>query len=78
MTFTNAQREAVEKDGLVAITIDGIDYVVLRRDAYNRLKSTLAEGLGHEDLRSMLGRSAENSDWLDPVMDIYDDYDNHR
>jgi hypothetical protein len=78
MTFTNEQRQALERQGCVAVTLDGIECVVLRSDAYNQVRAILADGLNHDDLRAMLGRSAENSDWLGSAMDIYDDYDNQR
>ncbi|HET6880894.1 MAG TPA: hypothetical protein VFI31_12105 [Pirellulales bacterium] len=78
MTFTNEQREAVERAGSVALNIDGIDCVVLRADVYDQVRAVLSDDLSHDDLRTMLARSAENSDWLDPSMDIYDDYDTHR
>lgn len=76
MTFTQEQREAIEQAGSVAVSIDGIDCVVLRADVYDQVRAVLSDDLRHGDLRAMLARSAENSDWLDPSMDIYDDYDN--
>ncbi|MBW3595992.1 MAG: hypothetical protein KY475_01810 [Planctomycetes bacterium] len=76
MTLTSAQRSAIENGEPVRITIDGIDCIVLGADAYDTLGA--AESLTHEELRGMLARSAEGSDWLDPAMDIYDDYDAHR
>jgi hypothetical protein len=78
MTFTKEQREAIERKGSASMTIDGIDCVVLRADIYDKLESLWADDLTHEDLRAMLARSAEGSDWLDPAMDIYDEYDEHR
>ena len=78
MTFTKEQREAIERAGSVALTIDGIECVVLRADLYNHVRSVLSDDLTHDELRAMLARSAEHSDWLDPSMDIYDDYDKHR
>ena len=78
MTFTKEQREAVERQGAIAITIDGIDCVVLRADLYDQVRAVLPDDLSHDELRAILARSAENSDWLDPSMDIYDDYDKHR
>lgn len=78
MTFTKEQREATERAGSLAVTIDGIECVVLRADLYNQVRAVLADDLTHDELRAMLARSAENSEWLDPSMDIYDDYDQHR
>lgn len=78
MTFNKEQREAIEQAGSVAVTIDGIECVVLRADVYNQARAVLADDLSHDELRALLARSAENSDWLDPSMDIYDGYDSHR
>ena len=41
MTFTKEQRRAVETNGMVPITIDGIDCVVVRADLYDRAKGTI-------------------------------------
>ena len=78
MTFTKEQREAVETAGFVPMTIDGIECVVLRADLFGKVGTILPDGLTHDELRMMLARSAQGSDWLDPAMDIYDEYDNHR
>lgn len=78
MTFTKEEREAIEQAGSVAVTVDGIDCVVLRAEVYDRVRAVLTNSLDHDELRAMLARSAENSDWLDPSMDIYDEYDKHR
>lgn len=78
MTFSKEQREAVERTGSIAVNIDGIDCVVLRADVYDQVGAVLSDDLSHDELRALLARSAENSDWLDRSMDIYDDYDKQR
>jgi hypothetical protein len=78
MTLSNEQRAAVQNNGAVPINIDGIDCVVLRADVFDKVKTVLAEGLSHEELRAMLAQSAQGSDWLDPGMNAYDNYDEHR
>ncbi|HJT36438.1 MAG TPA: hypothetical protein VJ783_30730 [Pirellulales bacterium] len=78
MTFTKEELEAIEQAGSVAVTVDGIDCVVLRAEVYDRVRAVLTNSLDHDELRAMLARSAENSEWLDPSMDIYDEYDKHR
>jgi len=78
MTFTKEQREAIEQAGSVAVTIDGIDCIVLRADVFDQVRAVLPDDLNHDELRAMLAHSAENSEWLDSSMDIYDDYDKHR
>jgi 20S proteasome alpha/beta subunit len=34
MTFTKEQREAIEQTGSIAVSIEGLDCVVLRADVY--------------------------------------------
>lgn len=76
--FTKEEREALENAGSVAVTVDGIACIVMRADLYSQMQTLLSNDLSHDELRAMLARSAEKSDWLDPSMDIYDDYENHR
>lgn len=78
MTFTKEQRESIERNGSVAVNIDGIECVVLRADIYDQVRDVFTDDVSHDELRAMLARSAEGSDWLDPSMDIYDDYEKHR
>jgi hypothetical protein len=78
MTLTKEQRETIEHAGSVAVTIDGIECVILRADVYDQVRTVLSDDPSHDDLRAMLALSAENSDWLDASMDTYDDYDKHR
>lgn len=78
MTFIKEPREAIETAGFVPMTIDGIECIVLRADVYGKIGTHLPDGLSHDKLRLMLARSAQGSDWLDPAMDVYDDYDYHR
>lgn len=78
MVFTEAQRRSLEYAGTIAMTIDGIDCIVLRADLYGQLRPPEPNDVGHDELRVMLARSAEDSDWLDESMDIYDEYDKHR
>lgn len=77
MTFTKEQREAVETKGTVPITIDGIECVVVRADVFDKVRTVMSDELTQDDLRAILARSAQGSDWLDESMDIYDDYDSH-
>ena len=78
MTLSNEQREAVVTGRTIPISIDGIECVVVRADVFQRVQSDSFDSLTHEELRALLARSAHGSDWLDPAMDIYDDYDKHR
>ena len=77
MTLTKEQREVVETGGTVPMTIEGIECVVLRADVFQKVRTVLTDGLSHDELRAMLARSAHGSNWLDPAMDVYDEYDKH-
>jgi len=78
MSFTKEQRAAVESMGTVPMTIDGIDCVVLRADVFAKVRGAITDGLTHDELDALLAETAQGSDWLDPAMDIYDRYDEHR
>ncbi len=78
MTFTTEQKDAITAHGTVPMTIDGIECVIVRTDVYEKVRTVLADDLTHEELRGMLARSAQGSEWLNPDMDIYDEYDKHR
>jgi hypothetical protein len=78
MTLSKEQREAVETGRMVPLTVDGIDCVLLRADVYDKVRTVLSDDLSHDELRALLARSASASDWLDPSMDVYDEYDKHR
>ena len=78
MTLTADQRKAVEAGQKVALNIDGIECVLLRADLFAKVEAAVVDGLTHEELDAMLAISADGSDWMDPAMDIYDEYDKHR
>jgi hypothetical protein len=78
MTFTSQQRQAVDTTGSVPMTIDGVDCVIVRADVFEKVRTAISDELNHDELRQMLARSAQGSDWLDEAMDIYDEYDKHR
>ena len=77
MILTNEERTIVEGGGNVAITLDGIPCVIVREDVFANVRSVLGHELHHGDLRARLARAFEASDWNDPAMDIYDEYDKH-
>jgi hypothetical protein len=78
MTLTQDQRKAVEAGQNVPLNVDGIDCILVRADVFEKVRNVLSDDLTHEELDAMLAVSAEGSDWMDPAMDIYDEYDKHR
>jgi hypothetical protein len=55
----------------------GVEIVCLRADLFDRVQEISGDDLTRDDLRAVLARAFKNSDWNDPAMDIYDDYDKH-
>jgi hypothetical protein len=78
MILTHEQRKAVEAGHNIPLTVDGIDCVIVRADIFEKVRAVLPDGLSHDELDALLAISAEGSDWMDPAMDIYDEYDKHR
>ena len=78
MRHTTAVKAPSKNRMLIAdriVILSGIECVVLRADVYDRIRYVVSDDVvSHDELRAMLARSAEGSDWLDPSMDIYDDY----
>ncbi len=55
------------------------EYVVLRADVFERVKSLLeADDLSSEEKLRLLAESGREAGWDAPEMDDYDDYDAHR
>ena len=78
MNLTNDQRKSIESGEAVPVVIDHLACVILREDVFDRVRSLLEEELNEEELRAIFARGIESSDWLDPVMDVYDEYDKHK
>ena len=69
--------DAAKRGEAVRLVADGIELVILRADAYERVKNLLYdEGVwSKEELRGILARSSDANGWNDPAMDAYDNYD---
>lgn len=80
MNLTNEQRLAIERGEAVAVTVDGTDAIVLRKDVYERVVGQVLGDSGWTDEESVrLGWEAGASiGWDTPEMAQYDDYDAHR
>jgi hypothetical protein len=77
MNLTAPEKAAVRNGEAVRVQEDGLEYVVVRADVYDRLKHLLYDPgeWTDEDLRRVLAKSAEANGWNEPEMDDYDHYD---
>ncbi|WP_417383562.1 hypothetical protein [Gimesia sp.] len=79
MKLTKEQSEAISRGEEIPVDVEGTECVLVRKDIYARICGVLrtagSDELTEEDLRRLLARSYESSDWNDPAMDIYNDYD---
>ncbi|EDL57029.1 hypothetical protein [Gimesia maris] len=79
MKLTKEQSDAISRGEEIPVDVEGTDCVLVRKDIYAKICGVLrkagSDELTEEDLRKLLARSYESSDWNDPAMDIYNDYD---
>ena len=74
MTFSQDQLDAIRSGATVPVTIDDQQFVVIPLDTFDEMRMLLDQA----ELRSIFARSIKSSNWNDPAMDIYDDYDNAK
>ncbi|MEI8020223.1 MAG: hypothetical protein WCH39_18630 [Schlesneria sp.] len=74
MTLTNEQRSVMLAKGKLPITVEGVDYVLVRTDVFNRLNMLLGEDWTYEEMRQALARSASENGWDERGMEAYDTY----
>jgi len=72
MTLTDEQLRAAAKGDNVRFLVNGVEYVVVRSEVFDRVKDLLDPD--QEELRAMLARSAEGNGWDEPGMEAYDSY----
>ncbi|HCO27389.1 MAG TPA: hypothetical protein DIT97_31935 [Gimesia maris] len=79
MKLTKEQAEAISRGEEIPVDVEGTECVLVRKDIYAKISEDVSKGrsdeLTEEDIRKLLARSYESSDWNDPAMDIYNDYD---
>ncbi|QDV16875.1 hypothetical protein Pan153_15090 [Gimesia panareensis] len=82
MKLTKEQSEAISRGEEIPVDVEGTECVLVRKDIYAKIcgvvRTAASDELTEKDLRRLLARSYESSDWNDPAMDIYDDYDTVR
>lgn len=71
--LTPAQQQALARGEAVSITVDAAHLVVVPQDLFESLQEQA--GKDHNELREIFARAVESSDWNDPAMDVYDEYD---
>jgi len=80
MNITQVQLNQAKSGQVVEITENGDEFVLIRRDVYERVKKVLYDDSepSENELRAIFARGIESSDWNDPAMDVYDEYDKHK
>jgi hypothetical protein len=77
--LTEQQRQQLESGRAVDVTDTATagQYVLLRKDVYDRVRQLLYDDSPETDdeLRLLLARSAEANGWDEPGMEAYDRYD---
>lgn len=74
MTLTAEQLAAVANGQSVRFLQDGIEFVVVRSEVFDKVSALLERD--HQELRTMLARSSEANGWDEPGMEAYDSYSN--
>jgi hypothetical protein len=72
MTFDPQQLAAAATPGGARLTVDGVEYVVVRSEIFDKYQSLL--DADHEELRQRLAASFVANGWDEPGMDAYDSY----
>lgn len=76
MTLTTEQLHAVASGHEVRFEFEGVKFVVLRSEEFDKAKTILDSD--HQELRAMLARSSAVNGWDEPGMDSYDSYPDKR
>ena len=74
MEITPEQLEALGSGKTISVEINKAKFVVLPQESFDEMRKLIEEA----ELRSVFARAVESSDWNDPSMDVYDDYDNAK
>lgn len=72
MTLSPEQLRAASTGDGVRFLENGVEFVVVRSDVYDKVKDLLESD--HEELRAMLARSSAGNGWDEPGMEAYDSY----
>ncbi|MFO0965312.1 MAG: hypothetical protein U0793_06960 [Gemmataceae bacterium] len=72
MTLTPAQIQAAAAGQSVRFSENGVEFVVVRSEIFDKVKDLLTAD--HQELRLMLARSSEANGWDEPGMERYDLY----
>jgi hypothetical protein len=77
ITLTPEQRQEIDRQG--HLRIDDGAYVVVKAEAFDRLRSVLEGGpLTIEEQRAALAHAGKRAGWDDPALDVYNDLDPRR
>ena len=76
MQMTSEQLQAVRQGKPVRISSaeDGLEYVVLRADIYDRVSTVVDEGLSPTDVGILIDHAMREDDRDDPLLESYQKY----
>lgn len=75
MQLSTEELSAAANGKAVEVTIDGQDFVLLRRDLYNRVQRVIDdEGLNPLATARLIGETMAEDDADDPLLDSYQQY----
>ena len=72
MTLNDEQIRAAQSGQGVRFTHNGVDFVVVRSEDFDRVKALIDPD--HQELRMLLAQSFEGNGWDEPGMEAYDSY----
>jgi hypothetical protein len=83
LELTDQQRQELRRTNKTEVRLadpdTGQEYVIVRAEVYDRLRSVLGDDWIPEEQLRLLAESGQRAGWDDPAMDVYDNYDeNHK
>jgi hypothetical protein len=72
MTLTDEQMLAAATGEDVRFSLNGVEYVIVRSEVFDRVKDLLETD--HDELRARLAQSSAGNGWDEPGMEAYDSY----
>ena len=75
LNLTDEQLQSVKSGEPLRFTLDNTDFVLIRADLYERVKSLFDDSpLTEDDRLRLLQEFGKRAGWEDPEMDVYEAY----
>ncbi len=72
-TLTKEQQQAAENGEPVTVNLNGTEFVILRKDIFERIRAGIPDDLPTiDEQKHLLRTTGEMAGWDDPDMDVYD------